>query len=80
MSATDVVRVVVDAMGGDYAPAEPVKGAVDALKENERLRIILVGKPEMIRQELAKYQYDETRMGLTWLDSEATQNASETRK
>ncbi|MBQ2627183.1 MAG: phosphate acyltransferase PlsX, partial [Eubacterium sp.] len=62
MSATDVVRVVVDAMGGDYAPAEPVKGAVDALKENERLRIILVGKPEMIRQELAKYQYDETRM------------------
>lgn len=54
MNTTDVVRVVVDAMGGDYAPAEPVKGALDALKENDRLRIMLVGKPELIRQELAK--------------------------
>ena len=24
-------RIVLDAMGGDYAPAEPVKGAVDAV-------------------------------------------------
>lgn len=62
MSTTEVVRVVVDAMGGDYAPAEPVKGALDALKENDRLRIILVGKPELIRQELAKYPYDETKV------------------
>ncbi len=62
MNTTDVVRVVVDAMGGDYAPAEPVKGALDALKENDRLRIMLVGKPELIRQELAKSTYDETRL------------------
>ena len=27
------VKVVVDAMGGDYAPVEPVKGAVQAVKE-----------------------------------------------
>ena len=26
---SDLVRVAVDAMGGDYAPVEPVKGAVD---------------------------------------------------
>ena len=25
---SDLVRVAVDAMGGDYAPVEPVKGAV----------------------------------------------------
>lgn len=25
---SELVRVVVDAMGGDYAPEEPVKGAV----------------------------------------------------
>lgn len=29
----DFVKVVVDAMGGDNAPEEPVKGAVEAVKE-----------------------------------------------
>ena len=28
---SDLVRVAVDAMGGDYAPAEPVKGAVEEI-------------------------------------------------
>ena len=26
----EITKVALDAMGGDYAPAEPVKGAVDA--------------------------------------------------
>ena len=29
---SDLVRVAVDAMGGDYAPVEPVKGAVEVRK------------------------------------------------
>ncbi|MBR2188479.1 MAG: phosphate acyltransferase PlsX [Eubacterium sp.] len=62
MSAMDTIRVVVDAMGGDYAPQEPVKGAVDALKDSQKLRIQLVGQPEVIRQELAKYSYDKDRL------------------
>ncbi len=28
----EYIKVAVDAMGGDYAPVEPVKGAVDAVK------------------------------------------------
>ena len=32
----ELVKVVVDAMGGDYAPVEPVKAAVEAVKERER--------------------------------------------
>lgn len=28
----ELVKVVVDAMGGDYAPVEPVKAAVEAVK------------------------------------------------
>jgi len=35
------VRVVVDAMGGDHAPDEVVKGAVEAA--NERIQVVLVG-------------------------------------
>ena len=36
----EVVRVVVDAMGGDYAPVEPVKAAVEAVKERDNIRTI----------------------------------------
>ncbi len=56
------VRVAVDAMGGDLAPAEPVKGAVQALEARKNLHITLVGKEEVIREELAKYNYPEDRL------------------
>lgn len=54
--------VAVEAMGGDFAPAEPVKGAVDAVNENSSLYIKLVGKKESIEQELSKYKYDDKRI------------------
>ena len=58
----DMVRVAVDAMGGDYAPVEPVKGAIEALNENERLYILLTGKKELIEKELSGYTYDRDRL------------------
>ena len=30
---SEYIKVAVDAMGGDYAPQEPVKGVVEALQE-----------------------------------------------
>ncbi|MDO4632562.1 MAG: phosphate acyltransferase PlsX [Eubacteriales bacterium] len=48
------VRVVVDAMGGDNAPAAPIAAAVDALEKHENLEVILVGREEVIRTELAR--------------------------
>ena len=39
----ELIRVAVDAMGGDNAPAEIVKGAVEALKASTDLKVILVG-------------------------------------
>lgn len=48
------VRVVVDAMGGDYAPKEPVKGAIEAL-ESENIEVVLVGNQELVEAELANY-------------------------
>lgn len=58
----NLVRVVVDAMGGDYAPEEPVKGAVDAVNENAGIFVYLTGKEELIRKELRKYTYPQDRI------------------
>lgn len=48
------VRVVVDAMGGDYAPQETVKGAMRALGSGN-IEITLVGDEAQVEAELAKY-------------------------
>ena len=58
----EMTRVALDAMGGDNAPAEIVKGAVEALKASTDLKVILVGQEEAVQQELSKYQYDASRM------------------
>ncbi len=47
------IRVAVDAMGGDYAPAEVVRGAVQAARNDGGVEIILVGPEERVREELA---------------------------
>ncbi len=51
------VVVALDAMGGDYAPAETVKGAVEAVREHPEIKVILVGKEKEIKNELEKYTY-----------------------
>ncbi|HIV12983.1 MAG: phosphate acyltransferase PlsX [Clostridiales bacterium] len=56
------IKVAVDAMGGDYAPQEPVKGAVDAVNDSPELFVWLVGKESLIRQELDKYTYPADRI------------------
>ncbi len=47
-------RIAVDAMGGDYAPAEIIKGVVMGAGAHD-VEIILVGLPEVVERELAKY-------------------------
>lgn len=57
-----MLKIVVDAMGGDNAPAEIVKGAVLALKERKDFSVILTGDENLIRIELEKYKYDASRV------------------
>lgn len=57
-----MVNVAVDAMGGDNAPVEIVKGAIEAIKESEKVKIFLVGKSQVISAELEKYTYDKERI------------------
>jgi glycerol-3-phosphate acyltransferase PlsX len=62
MIMAEWIKVAVDAMGGDNAPAEIVKGAVEALAADKRLKISLVGREASIMQELNKYTYDVARL------------------
>ena len=59
---SDMTRVALDAMGGDNAPGEIVKGAVDAVSSRKEIEVILTGKEEVIKQELAKYTYPEDQI------------------
>ncbi|MBQ6322886.1 MAG: phosphate acyltransferase PlsX [Lachnospiraceae bacterium] len=57
-----MVRVAIDAMGGDYAPAEIVKGTVEALQERTQISAVLVGDEAAIRRELDKGSWPEDRI------------------
>lgn len=53
--------IAVDAMGGDNAPAEIVLGAVNASKDID-YKIALVGREDVIKEELSKHKYDEDKI------------------
>ena len=58
----EMVNVAVDAMGGDNAPKEIVKGAVEAVNEDKRVKVFLVGREPEIREELKSDTYDAQRL------------------
>lgn len=53
-----MVKVAVDAMGGDNAPVEIIKGAIEAIQESKELKVFLVGREEVIKEELKNYTYN----------------------
>lgn len=57
-----MVNVAVDAMGGDNAPGEIIKGAIEAINENKNVKVFLVGKEELIKEELQKYTYSKEQI------------------
>lgn len=59
-----MINIAVDAMGGDYAPAEIVKGAVEAARDKQQIKILLVGKEDAINQELLKYDYPKEQISV----------------
>ncbi|MBS6118760.1 MAG: phosphate acyltransferase PlsX [Clostridiales bacterium] len=52
---SETVKVVVDVMGGDNAPTEPVKAAAAAVEERSDIEVILTGNKDVIEKELEKY-------------------------
>lgn len=65
------MKIIIDAMGGDHAPQVPVEAAIKAVKELE-LDIILVGKREVIKNELAKYEYPKDKIEIVNADEVIT--------
>ncbi|MCR4996691.1 MAG: phosphate acyltransferase PlsX [Butyrivibrio sp.] len=59
---SEIVRVALDAMGGDNAPYVTVKGAVDAVSESNNLKVFLVGKKDVVEKELSAYKYDKNKI------------------
>jgi glycerol-3-phosphate acyltransferase PlsX len=57
--AAEVASVAVDAMGGDHAPAEIVRGALRAVTELH-IPVLLVGRRELLETELARIEGPET--------------------
>ena len=51
------IKVAVDAMGGDNAPAEIVKGSIEAVQASKKLKVYLVGRKDAVEAELSKYSY-----------------------
>ena len=51
------IKVAVDAMGGDNAPTEIVKGSIEAVQASKKLKVYLVGRKDAIEAELSKYTY-----------------------
>ena len=54
--------VAVDAMGGDNAPVEIIKGAIEAVNANSEVVVKLVGIEKTVNTELSKYEYDKARV------------------
>ena len=59
---SEITRVALDAMGGDNAPEEIVKGAVEAVKKQKQIQVLLVGKEEILKQQLSAYTYPKEQI------------------
>lgn len=59
---SEITRVALDAMGGDNAPSDIVKGAVEAVQQRKDILILLTGQEEALRKELRKYAYPQEQI------------------
>ena len=72
------MQIIVDAMGGDHAPQEVIKGSVQAVNDFN-IDIILVGKQAIIEKELAAYEYPRERIHIQHADEVITNDEAPTK-
>ena len=58
----NVVKVAIDAMGGDNAPKAVIEGGLKAIKDQPNLKLLLVGKEEILKKELSIYKYNNSQI------------------
>ena len=54
---SEKIRVALDAMGGDNAPSEIIKGAVNAVNRRQDIQVVLIGIRDAVESELKQYSY-----------------------
>ena len=64
----EMIKVAVDAMGGDNAPAEIVKGAIEAVTLRQDIKVYLVGQQEVVKEELARNSYSGSQIEVIHAD------------
>ena len=52
-----MIRVALDALGGDFAPDVVVEGAVNAVNKNPNVHVVLCGPEAVVKEKLAKLGY-----------------------
>ena len=67
------MRVIIDGMGGDYAPSEIVSGAVLAAPQFNG-EIIIIGDQGAIEEELKKHEYDKDKIKVVHASEVITNN------
>lgn len=58
------MKIALDAMGGDHAPAPNVLGALSAVSETSDLEVVLVGDPEQLKQQLEEHNARHDRLSI----------------
>ena len=72
------MKIVIDAMGGDHAPQEIVKGAVMALSQDKELSVVLTGDEPSVRKCLEGQAYDASRLEVVHCTEVITNDESPT--
>ncbi len=66
---SEMTRVAIDAMGGDNAPSEIVKGAIVAVNARDTISLKLCGRQDEIEKELGNLQYPKDRVEILNCDT-----------
>ena len=73
-----MIKVVVDAFGGDNSPHEIVKGAIAAVKENDDFCVVLSGKKDKIEELLKENNFSSDRLSILEANDVITNDESAT--
>ena len=73
-----MIKIVVDAFGGDNAPVEIVKGAINAVNKNTEIQVVLSGKKDVIEGLLKENKYTRDRISILEANDVISNNESAT--
>lgn len=57
-----MIKIAIDAFGGDHAPSAVVEGALKALQDYDDIELILCGREDSLQDELKGKEFDRERL------------------